>query len=255
MSGVRQFFSRNLIKLTPCLRPPRFIRQGHIEASFKLAGDEFFTPAGTWPYAPMGKRCWAWYHQCSSLAKGVPRTCTVQQRTLLLWDTNRDRLLLEKRRWPIILDDRISVCWTWFSVACQPKFDTIFDPVLPEPYWLFSLLNLSTICVGVYIHVRTCVVYVHVWLYKYQVRFAYMSIYVSNRQSVVRTHRYDVCVCVRVCVCVCVCVHACVCVCVCVRVCVCVCVRVCVCVCVCVTMKKGCQTNGKHDKRHRRYFK
>ena len=26
-------------------------------------------------------------------------------------------------------------------------------------------------------------------------------------------------------------------------------------VCVCVTMKKGCQTNGKHDKRHRRYFK
>ena len=24
-------------------------------------------------------------------------------------------------------------------------------------------------------------------------------------------------------------------------------------VCVCVTMKKGCQTNGKHDKRHRRY--
>ena len=31
--------------------------------------------------------------------------------------------------------------------------------------------------------------------------------------------------------------------------------RVCVCVCVCVTMKKKCQTNGKHDKRHRRYFK
>ena len=35
--------------------------------------------------------------------------------------------------------------------------------------------------------------------------------------------------------------------------------RVCVCVgvfvCVCVTMKKGCQTNGKPDKRHRRYFK
>ena len=26
---------------------------------------------------------------------------------------------------------------------CQPKFDTIFDPVLPEPNWIFGLLNLS----------------------------------------------------------------------------------------------------------------
>ena len=32
------------------------------------------------------------------------------------------------------------------------------------------------------------------------------------------------------------------------------CVCVCVCVCVCHNVKK-CQTNGKHDKRHRRYFK
>ena len=32
------------------------------------------------------------------------------------------------------------------------------------------------------------------------------------------------------------------------------CVCVCVCVCVCHNEKK-CQTNGKHDKRHRRYFK
>ena len=40
--------------------------------------------------------------------------------------------------------------------------------------------------------------------------------------------------------------------------CVCVCARarvcVCVCVCVCVTMKKKCQTNSKHDKRHRRAY-
>ena len=48
--------------------------------------------------------------------------------------------------------------------------------------------------------------------------------------------------------------HACVrasrvqCVCACVCVCVCVCVRV----CVCVTMKRKCQTNGKHDKRYQR---
>ena len=34
----------------------------------------------------------------------------------------------------------------------------------------------------------------------------------------------------------------------------CVCVCACVCVCVCHNEKK-CQTNGKHDKRHRRYFK
>ena len=31
--------------------------------------------------------------------------------------------------------------------------------------------------------------------------------------------------------------------------------KVCVCVCVCATMKKRCQTNGKPNKRHRRYFK
>ena len=58
---------------------------------------------------------------------------------------------------------------------------------------------------------------------------------------------FSVCVCVRVCArvceCVCVCVHMGVLAC------------VCVCVCVCVTMKKKCQTNGKHDKRYRRYFK
>ena len=34
----------------------------------------------------------------------------------------------------------------------------------------------------------------------------------------------------------------------------CVCVCLCVCVCVCHNERK-CQTNGKHDKRHRRYFK
>ena len=72
-------------------------------------------------------------------------------------------------------------------------------------------------------------------------------------------------VCVCVCVCVCMCVwFVCVCVmCVCVCVIKCVrCVRACECpVCVwvwvwvCDTMKKGCQMNGKHDKRHRRYFK
>ena len=32
-------------------------------------------------------------------------------------------------------------------------------------------------------------------------------------------------------------------------------VKTCSCVCVCFTMKRKCQTNGKHDKRHRRYFK
>ena len=44
-----------------------------------------------------------------------------------------------------------------------------------------------------------------------------------------------------------------------VMVCVCACVRACVCVyvsvCACVSQSKNCQTNGKHDKRYRRYFK
>ena len=52
------------------------------------------------------------------------------------------------------------------------------------------------------------------------------------REHAANSHQSKVTVCVRVRVCVC------------------------VCVCVCVTMKKKrCQTNGKHDKRHRRYFK
>ena len=62
----------------------------------------------------------------------------------------------------------------------------------------------------------------------------------------------------------CVCVSECVGACVCVSVCVCVCVRarararmhVRACMCVCVFHNEDkCQTNGKHDKRYRRYFK
>ena len=45
---------------------------------------------------------------------------------------------------------------------------------------------------------------------------------------------FQVCVCVRACVCGCVCVRPCVCVCACVRASVCVCVRACVCACICV---------------------
>ena len=58
LSGIRQFFSRNLVKLTPCLTPPRIYPKSD-KAKLKLpwpcnwADDEFFYfgrrfSAGTW---------------------------------------------------------------------------------------------------------------------------------------------------------------------------------------------------------------
>ena len=60
------------------------------------------------------------------LAEIVPRTYTVWQRTLL-WDTRTAIFYKqEQQRWA--LQDRISVCWTKFSVVCQPKFRYNFRP-------------------------------------------------------------------------------------------------------------------------------
>ena len=89
-------FSRNLVKFTPCLTPPRIYpsrtrpKQASIQLGWRwifLLRQEIFgrymAILGEW----MGKRCWPSDHQWSrDLAEGVPRTCTVWQRTLL-WNT------------------------------------------------------------------------------------------------------------------------------------------------------------------------
>ena len=75
------------------------------------------------------------------LAEGVPRTCTVWQQTLI-WDTDCDFLLLRAAALGNHMDDRISVCWTKFSVRCQRKFRYNFRPG-PSRTWIFGLLILS----------------------------------------------------------------------------------------------------------------
>ena len=66
------FFSRNLIKLTPCLTPPRIYPKS-VKVPFDLADDDLFllrqqifgrfmAIISAW----MGKGCWPWDHQWSS---------------------------------------------------------------------------------------------------------------------------------------------------------------------------------------------
>ena len=119
-------FSRNLVKFTPCLTPPRIYPksdiewQGQIEASLHLR----------WRWVFLLRQVHG-HHQwlngqevlvmgspvIEDLAEGVPRSCTVWQRTLL-WNTRTAifySLTPEQQRgsWACNrMVDRNSVCWT-----------------------------------------------------------------------------------------------------------------------------------------------
>ena len=90
------FFSRNLVKLTPCLTPPRIYPKSNkakLKLPFNWADDELFTSAGDFRQVH-GHHQWMNGQEVlaigspviEDLVEGVPRTCTVWQRTLL-WDT------------------------------------------------------------------------------------------------------------------------------------------------------------------------
>ena len=82
------------------------------------------------------------------LAEGVPRTCTVSQRTFFGTPEDRDFLQLDTRAAAlgIQLYGRSYFCLLNVIFGCVNRnFDTIFDPVLPEPNRIFGLLNLSKI--------------------------------------------------------------------------------------------------------------
>ena len=146
MSGIRQFFSRNLVKLTPCFRPPRIYPKSD-KAKLKL-------PFNGLTMNFLLRQAHG-HHQCmhgqgvlamgspviKDLANRVLRACTVRQRTLL-WDRNRDFLLLEQRRWAIV--------WTIIFLFAEPNFACVSTGIsiqfstrsFPEPKRMFGLLNL-----------------------------------------------------------------------------------------------------------------
>ena len=157
LSGIRQFFSRNLVKFTPCLTPPRIYPKSN-KAKWSFHSTRltmnFFTSTGDFRQVH-GHHQWMNGQEMlamgspviEDLAEWVPRTCTVWQRTFFGTPEDRDFLQLDHQSssaghaivWSIVFlfDERN------FRLCVNRNFDTIFDPVLPEPNRIFGLLNLS----------------------------------------------------------------------------------------------------------------
>ena len=146
VSGIRQFFSRKLVKLRPCFRPPRIIR------SLTRPNWSFHSTRLTMNFL---HRQVDGHHQCmhgqdvlvmgspatEDLAEGVSQTCKVWQRTLP-WNTDgdwdRDFLLLEQRRWAIVW--MIVFLFAEPNFVCQPKFRYNFRP---GPSWTESNIRFA----------------------------------------------------------------------------------------------------------------
>ena len=75
------------------------------------------------------------------LAEGVPRTCTVCQRTLLRYSAARHQSSTAGQAivWSIVF----LFAERNFRLCVDRNFETIFDPDLSEPNRIFGLLNLS----------------------------------------------------------------------------------------------------------------
>ena len=217
MSGVRQFFSRNLIKLTPCLRPPRIYPKSD-KAKLKLRlnwqamifslrqvhGHMHPWARGVGPGIASVR---AWQRESPGLAQfdkehsfyGTPTTIVFCSRdgagqsywTIVFLFAERDFRLHVNRN---------SIRYSTRSFPNRIKYSVI--PL----YYMCG-------CVHTYAHVCGACTCVHVYGACTRVWCMYMcgytstrsgllniTIYVSNRQSVARTHHYDVCVCVCVCV-------------------------------------------------------
>ena len=70
LSGIRQFFSRNLVKFTPCFTPSRIYPKSNKAIQLgrrwtSLLRQEIFGRYMAIISACMGKRCWPWDHQRS----------------------------------------------------------------------------------------------------------------------------------------------------------------------------------------------
>ena len=156
LSGIRQFFSRNLVKFTPCLTPPRIYTKSDkakLKLPFNWADDEFFFYFGR-PFRRHGHHLWLNGQEVlamgspviKDLAEGVPRTCTVWQEHF--FGTPRPRFPTARHQsssaghaiiWSIVF----LFAERNFRLCVNRNFGTIFDPVLPEPNRIFGLLNLS----------------------------------------------------------------------------------------------------------------
>ena len=158
LSGIRQFFSRNLVKLTPCLTPPRIYPKSNKarKLPFNKADDELFllrqeifgrymAIISEW----MGKRCWPWDHPWSrTWQKESPGLAQVDKEHF--FGTQGPRFSTHQSSsaghaghaivWSIVF----LFAERNFRLCVNRNFDTIFDPVLPEPNRIFGLLKFKS---------------------------------------------------------------------------------------------------------------
>ena len=160
LSGIRQFFSRNLVEFTPCLTPPRIYPKSNkakLKLPFNKADDELFYfgrrfSAGTWP-SSVNEWARDVGHGITS-DRGLGRRSPPDLYSLtknILWDTRGPRFSAARHQsssaghaivWSIVF----LFAERNFRLCVNRNFDTIFDPVLPEPNRIFGLLNLSIFC-------------------------------------------------------------------------------------------------------------
>ena len=160
LSGIRQFFSRYLAKFTPCLTPPRIYpksSKAKLKLPFNQADDElsYFGrrfSAGTWP-SSVNEWARDVGHGITN-DRGLGRRSPPDLHSLtknILWDTWGPRFSAARHQsssaghaivWSIVF----LFAERNFRLCVNRNFDTIFDPVLPEPNRIFGLLNLSIEC-------------------------------------------------------------------------------------------------------------
>ena len=153
VSGTRQFFSRNLVKLTPCLTPSRIYPKSDkakLRLPFNQADYDFFYfgrrfSAGTWPSSV---HAWA-----RGVGDGITSDRGLASRSPPdLHSLTKNTSLGHKDRDFYSWSTSTGHVWTivflfaeHFRLCVNRNFDTIFDPVLPEPNRIFGFLNLSNV--------------------------------------------------------------------------------------------------------------
>ena len=157
LSGIRQFFSRNLVKFTPCLTPPRIYPtsdKAKLKLPFNLADDEFFYfgrrfSAGTWPSSVMEwargvghgiTSDWGFRRRSPPDLHSLTKDTSSEHKDcdFLQLDTRAAALGMRSygRSYFCLLNVIFGCVWTEISIQFSTRS-------LPEPNRIFGLLNLS----------------------------------------------------------------------------------------------------------------
>ena len=75
---------------------------GHDQFKLAIASGDFFTPADTWSYAWMGKRCWPWDHQWMRTWQRESPALAQFDKEHLFGRQTAIFIMLEQRRWAIV---------------------------------------------------------------------------------------------------------------------------------------------------------